>query len=85
MPDSLDGTVDQNDRKGPPLLVEDLALVSSSEQGFATAWWCPDRIGIEEWEQVDRLYRFNALHERKGCTQGESSPPFYLDSFHLLC
>jgi DNA-binding response OmpR family regulator len=30
-----------------PKLVEDLALVGGSEQGFATAWRCPDRIGIE--------------------------------------
>ncbi len=42
----MDGTVDQNDRKGPPLKVEDLALVGSSEQGFAIARY-PDRIGIE--------------------------------------
>ena len=47
VPDSLDATVDQHHRKGPPLLVEDLAFVGWSEQGFAASRWCPDRIGIE--------------------------------------
>ncbi len=37
VPDSLDGTVDQNDCKSPPLKVEDLALVGLREQGFAIA------------------------------------------------
>lgn len=32
--DALDATIDQNE--GPPLLVEDLGLVGSGEQGFAT-------------------------------------------------
>jgi hypothetical protein len=67
------------------LLVEDLALVGGSEQGFATAWGCPDRIGIEQGEQVDLLHWFNALDERKGCTQGKGSPPFDLDFYQLLC
>src|SRR5437899_11484310 len=33
---------------------------------------------------MDLLCWFKALDERKGRTQGEGSPPFYLDFFQLL-
>jgi hypothetical protein len=34
---------------------------------------------------VDLLCWFNALDEWKGRTQGEGSPPLYIDCFHFLC
>ena len=83
LPDALDRAVDEDNGGDPPLLSEDPALVGLSKDWLDIARH-PYRVGIEEWEQVNRLRRFQALHWLKRLAQSEGPLAFYLDFFQFV-
>src|SRR5215216_4219425 len=83
LPDTLDRTVEEHDCGDPALGTKDQVLEYLREQRLNIAPK-PQRIGIEERQQVDCICWLKLLHRLKRGAQRECRPAFDIDLCKLI-